>query len=134
MELLELMEELFIQHATEAVKTPARHIKLWENLSIETLGPRHYHRWLVPLYRKLLDIFDKAGKRLLVHYDGKLSLIADEIAELDIDGHGFAHPAPRRRHEHRTGPQQVAQQIFFGCIRRWGWYRGKHKPTSTANI
>jgi len=70
MELLELMSHLTLRCFRVAAEGPARHIKLWENLSIDTLGPRHYQRHLVPLYRKILDILAPSGKRLHVHYDG----------------------------------------------------------------
>lgn len=94
MELLELMADLLLQQFREAVKTPAQYIKLWENLSVETIGRRHYRQRLVPLYHKILEILDSAGKRLLVHYDGKLRLIADDIATLEIDGIDSLTPAP----------------------------------------
>ena len=38
MELLELLTELTLNKFREAVKTPARYIKLWENLTIEMIG------------------------------------------------------------------------------------------------
>jgi hypothetical protein len=80
MELLDLMADLLLRQFREAVKTPVQYIKLWENLSIETIGRRQYERHLMPLYRKILELLDPAGKRLLVHYDGKLRLVADDIA------------------------------------------------------
>ncbi|MFH1265753.1 MAG: hypothetical protein ABIK89_08490, partial [Planctomycetota bacterium] len=79
LELLELMTELTLEKLREAVKGPGRYIKLWENLAIETLGTRHYRQRLVPFYRQMLEILEAAGKRLLVHYDGKLRPVADEI-------------------------------------------------------
>ena len=85
MDLLELLNELTLNKLREAVKTPARYIKLWENLAIETIGIRHYRRHIVPTYRRIFEILSAAGKRLLVHYDGKLRIIADDIAELDFD-------------------------------------------------
>jgi hypothetical protein len=85
MDLLELLTDLTLRKLREAVRTPARFIKLWENLAIETLGPPNYRRWLVPLYRKIIDLLSGAGKRLLVHYDGKLRAIAPDIAGLDFD-------------------------------------------------
>ena len=94
MELLEFMTELLLQQLREAITTSAQYIKLWENLSIETIGQRHYRQRLMPLYRKILEILDSAGKRLLVHYDGKLRLIADDIAALGIDGIDSLTPAP----------------------------------------
>ena len=94
MELLELMTELVLRQCREAVKTSARCVKLWENLSIETIGRRQYRRRLVPLYGKILEILTQAGKQLLVHYDGKLRLIAEEIAGLGIDGIDSLTPPP----------------------------------------
>lgn len=85
MELLELLTDLTLRKLREAVKTPARFIKLWENLTIEMLGAPVYRRWLVPLYGEILDILRAADKRLLVHYDGKLRAIAPDIAALDFD-------------------------------------------------
>jgi len=94
MELLELLSDLALAKCREAVKAPARYIKLWENLSIEILGPQRYRRHLVPFYRQVLEILDGAQKRLLVHYDGKLRLVADDIAELDFDGIDSLTPPP----------------------------------------
>lgn len=86
MELLEAMNAIKLEEIRGAAQSPARQIKLWENLSIETMGPRYYRQYLVPLYRQILDILNAAGQRLLVHYDGKLRSIAADIAALDIDG------------------------------------------------
>ena len=44
--------------------------------------------------RLILDILSAANKRLLVHYDGKTRLIADEIASLDFDGLDSLTPPP----------------------------------------
>lgn len=92
MDLLELFTDLTLQKLREAVKTPARHIKLWENLTIDMLGTANYRRWLVPLYRQMLDIMHKADKRLLVHYDGKLRAITPDIAALDFEIDSFTPP------------------------------------------
>lgn len=121
MELLELLTELTLDKFRQAVKTPARYIKLWENLAIETLGVRAFREHLVPIYRRILEILDSAGKRLLVHYDGKLRVIAGDIAALDIDGLDSLTPPPE-------GDMSVAE-----ARRRWpekflwlhpplGWY------------
>lgn len=87
MELLELLSDLTLAKFREAVKTPAHYIKLWENLSLEMIGVSAYRRHVVPMYRKILEILAVAGKRLIVHYDGKLRLVAKDIAgvECDID-------------------------------------------------
>ncbi|MCD4823617.1 MAG: hypothetical protein K8S55_03350 [Phycisphaerae bacterium] len=85
-ELLEVMNEIKLEEIRQAVKTPVAQIKLWENLSIETLGPVYYGRHQVPLYKQILEIMNSAGKRLCVHYDGQLKAVSQDIAALDIDG------------------------------------------------
>ena len=83
--LLDLLRTLTLDKLRQAVGTDVKYIKLWENLAIEMLGVRAYREYMVPLYREMLEIASAAGKRLLVHYDGKLGVIADDIAGLDFD-------------------------------------------------
>ena len=84
--LIEMMTEIKLEEIRQAVKTPAIQIKLWENLSIETIGHVHYRRHFVPLYKKILEITGAANKKLQVHYDGKLRVISKDIAGLGFDG------------------------------------------------
>jgi hypothetical protein len=122
METLECMEALFLDQCRETVQTPPTYVKLWENLSLETLGPIQYRRRLVPLYRQAFDILSPAGKRLLVHYDGKLRGIASDIASLDFDGIDSLTPPPE-------GDLNVAEaRQFWPDKFLWlhpslGWYR-----------
>ena len=87
--LLALLEQLNVLKLEEfrcVAQGPCRDIKLWENLSIETMGPALYRRHLVPLYRKIFEIIEPAGRKLHVHYDGKLKSIASDIAALPFAG------------------------------------------------
>jgi hypothetical protein len=86
MELIEMMNEIKLEEIRAAAASTAQHIKLWENLSIVTMGPDLYRRHLVPLYRPIIDTLVRNEKRLQVHYDGQLKSIADDIAALDFDG------------------------------------------------
>ena len=121
MDLLELLTDLTLRKLREAVRTPARFIKLWENLAIETIGPPNYRRWLVPLYRRIIDLLSPAGKRLLVHYDGKLRAIAPDIAALDFDIDSLTPPP--------EGDLTVAEaraawpEKFLWLHPPLGWYR-----------
>jgi hypothetical protein len=132
MELLELMTELTLEKFRQAVKGPGRYIKLWENLSIEMLGVRQYRERLLPIYGQILKILEEADKRLLVHYDGKLGVIADEIAALDFDGIDSFTPPPE-------GDMSVAQaraawpQKFLWLHPPLGWYR-EDRATLTERI
>jgi hypothetical protein len=86
MGLIEIMNGIKLEEIQAAAASSAEHIKLWENLSIVTLGPDLYRRHLVPLYRDMIEILDGHGKRLQVHYDGQLRAIAHDIAGLGFDG------------------------------------------------
>ncbi|MFV1963790.1 MAG: uroporphyrinogen decarboxylase family protein [Pirellulaceae bacterium] len=132
MELLELMTELTLEKVREAAKGPARYIKLWENLTIEMLGPRQYERHLMPLYRQILEILEAAHKRLVVHYDGKTRSIAGQIASLDFDGLDSLTPAPE-------GDMPIAEararwpDKFFWMNPSADWYR-EDRSTLAARI
>jgi hypothetical protein len=86
MELIELMNERTLEKLRLVRASRAHMIKLWENLSIETMGPAIYRRHLAPLYRKLFAILDGTGKGIHVHYDGRLRPIASEIGGLPFAG------------------------------------------------
>jgi len=94
MELLEMMNEQMLEAFRCVTKTNANHIKLWENLSIETIGPDMFRKYLVPLYNRITKILEGTGKKLQVHYDGKLQLIADDIGNLGFDGLDSLSPPP----------------------------------------
>ena len=122
LELVEMMNEIKLEEIRQAVKTPAKHIKLWENLSIETLGPTPYRQHFFPLYKQILGILQAADKRLHVHYDGRLRLISKDIAALDIEGiDSFTEPP--------EGDMSVAEaraawpDKFLWFHPNLGWYR-----------
>lgn len=93
-ELLEMMNGQLLEAFGCIAKTNATQIKLWENLSIETMGPNRYRQYLVPLYHEITRILEGTGKKLHVHYDGKLRLIADDIGQLGFDGLDSLTPPP----------------------------------------
>lgn len=86
LDLLELMNEQTLQkfRVLETVIVPD--VKLWENMSIEVFGPTRYTEYLMPVYQKIMPIVKQTGKRLHVHYDGKMKLITDQIRTIGFDG------------------------------------------------
>lgn len=129
MDLLDLLRSLTLDKLREAVKTEAKYIKLWENLAIEMLGVRAYREHLVPLYREMLGIALAAGKRLLVHYDGKLRVIAEDIAPLDFDLDSLTPPP--------EGDMTIAEaraawsDKFFWMHPPLGWFHGDRESLIT---
>lgn len=121
MDLLERMVEILLEQIRAAAQSQATQMKLWENLSIETLGPRLFRRHLAPLYRQIIPILHDAGKRLVVHYDGQLRSIAEDIAALGLDGiDSFTGPP--------EGDMTVAEarsawpEAFLWLHPNLGWY------------
>lgn len=93
LELLELMNGLKIDELACVVQSKAPLVKLWENIGIDAMGPLAYRRYMVPIYETARDLLLYAGKRLVVHYDGKTRLIAEDIARLGFDIDSLT-PAP----------------------------------------
>jgi hypothetical protein len=63
---------------------PGRYVRWLENLYAEMLGPRHYAELLAPVYAEHIQLLEAAGKRALVHYDGNLRAVAEEIARTPL--------------------------------------------------
>jgi len=121
LELLELMDDRTVEKFRCVLPAEATHIKLWENLSIETMGPKHFCERLVPVYRKIFALLDGSGKRLQVHYDGKLQAIAGEISGLPFDGlDSFTGPP-----EGDLSPAEARElwpDLFLWFHPNLGWY------------
>jgi len=106
MELLELMNEVLYKQIECILPSKVNQIKLWENLSIVTMGPGLFRRYLAPVYEKILKMFEGTEKKLLVHYDGKLKVVANDIAKLAFDGIDSLTPPPE-------GDLQIAEARSF---------------------
>jgi hypothetical protein len=85
LELLELMNRLKLEETACMVKSKAEFVKLWENMGVDAMGPRAFRTHIVPTYEAIIAALRKAGKRLMVHYDGKIRPIAEDIARLGFD-------------------------------------------------
>lgn len=78
--LYEAMRRQFVQATSLVAAGPGRHVKWLENLTISMLGPRWYRQLLGSVYEECVPRLARAGKRVMVHYDGALRVIADQIA------------------------------------------------------
>ena len=104
LELLEVMNGLKLDELACVARSKARFVKLWENIGIDAVGPRVYRKHIVPVYEGINAALRGTGKKLMVHYDGKIRLIAEDIARLgfDLDSltpepEGDVEPAEARR-------------------------------------
>jgi hypothetical protein len=78
--LYEAERKLFLALNRAIASGPGRFVKWNENLTIPMLGPRRYRELLLPVYDEAVPILEAAGKRVMVHYDGQLRAVADQIA------------------------------------------------------
>jgi hypothetical protein len=79
-ELYEVRKALFMEETRLIAAGPGRFVKWLENLTISMLGPQRYRDLLLPVYAEATPILAEADKRVMVHYDGALSPITDDIA------------------------------------------------------
>ncbi|MCK5001303.1 MAG: hypothetical protein KAS23_17285 [Anaerohalosphaera sp.] len=80
-DLCSAQEKLFLDEQRLIAAGPGRYVVLYENITVSMLGPARYADLMMPVYRKAVDIHEEANKRVMVHYDGALSLIADQISD-----------------------------------------------------
>jgi hypothetical protein len=86
MNLIEMMNDQLYDKFNLIKDSDHVDLKLWENLTIDVLGPHVFREQLVPVYRQINKILQNHNKRLHVHYDGKMNLIINDIADLDFAG------------------------------------------------
>ena len=87
-EVLELYDALLrrFRCAVDIVAAgPGRCVSVLENFTAETLGPRRYKQFLLPVYEELFPTLQSAGKIVSVHYDGKLAACKDVVAQAPIN-------------------------------------------------
>ncbi|PTX94379.1 hypothetical protein [Opitutus sp. ER46] len=93
--LIELEEEVrllyaallkqFRQISEVVAKGPGRYLSNLENFMANTLGPKRYAEFHVPVYEECFPILHAAGKLIGCHYDGQLAVCRDLIAQAPID-------------------------------------------------
>jgi hypothetical protein len=79
-DLFEAQKKLFMEETRLIAAGPGRYVKWWENLTTCMYGPRRYEDLLLSVYEDATPILEAAGKRVMVHYDGALRAVADQIA------------------------------------------------------
>jgi len=84
-DLLELMNQLKLDEFSYVADSKAEFVKLWENIGINAVGPQVYRKYITPMYERIIEMLSKKNKKLIVHYDGQIRLIAEDIARLGFD-------------------------------------------------
>jgi hypothetical protein len=106
-ELYKARKKLFLEESELIARGPGRFVKWLENLTISMMGPQRYSDLLVPVYDEAVPIMEKGDKRVMVHYDGELQVIADQIAT-----------APFHMIESLTEPPE-GNMLYDACRAAW---------------
>jgi hypothetical protein len=80
-QLNEAQKRLFLDINRAIADGPGRFVGWTENLTISMLGPQRYANLLMPVYAEAVPVLEAGEKRVMVHYDGQLRAIADQIAK-----------------------------------------------------
>lgn len=87
-EVRELYEALLVRFRRRveiAAQAPGRFVSNLENFTAESLGPRRYAQFLLPVYEECFPLLHEAGKIVGSHYDGRTASCRDLIARAPID-------------------------------------------------
>jgi hypothetical protein len=84
-ELYQARKALFLRETELIAAGPGQFVFWDENLTLNMLGPKRYSELLAPIYDECCPLLRRGGKRTLVHYDGALSAVADQIAASKFD-------------------------------------------------
>ncbi len=84
-ELYDALLTLFARRIDLVAGSPCRYVAIMENFSAETMGPKRFAEFHVPVYRKYFPVLRQAGKIVGTHFDGKLAVCREMIASAPID-------------------------------------------------
>lgn len=85
MALYEALLDRYRQIVEVVAAGPGRFVSVLENFTAETLGPKRYEQFLLPVYEELFPILHGADKIVGTHYDGKIASCRDLVARSPID-------------------------------------------------
>ncbi len=95
---------------------PGRYVSLLENLTAEIWGPRRYAQYHLPVYERVLSILHKAGKKVYVHYDGKLACLKELVARTAIDGIESLTTAPEGDLSYAEARAAWPEKVFWANL------------------
>ncbi|MFC1677085.1 uroporphyrinogen decarboxylase family protein [Planctomycetota bacterium] len=65
--------------------SPALVAHIQENMTSDMIGLERFEKYVVPCYNKFASILHKKGKLLAAHFDGRMKVLAQALANSDID-------------------------------------------------
>lgn len=115
-ELYDAILQGFAREVEIVAEGPGRYVSCLENFTAETMGPRRFAQFHLPLYRRYWPILQQAGKIVGTHYDGKLSSCKDLIAQAPTDLIESLTPPPEGDMTFGECRQAWPEKRFWGNI------------------
>lgn len=85
-ELRDALELRLLEICRLTAAGPGRFISLLENFTAESWGSARFRQYHLPVYAKILPIFQAVGKSVFPHCDGQLACVAPLLAETGFAG------------------------------------------------
>jgi hypothetical protein len=122
-DLYEARKKLILEEYRLIAEGPGRFVKIWENLTISMLGPKRYEELLLSFYNECMPAFEKGGKRVMVHYDGGLSVITDQIKRAPFQILESLTEPPEGDMTYDKCREVWQDKVFFGNINIGHYYK-----------
>lgn len=84
-ELYDALLKSFEKKIDITASGPGKYISVLENFTAETMGPKRFEKYHMPVYNKYFPILKQAGKIVGTHFDGKLESCSELIGKSPID-------------------------------------------------
>ncbi|MHB9071636.1 MAG: uroporphyrinogen decarboxylase family protein [Sedimentisphaerales bacterium] len=92
--LYEILLESQRQQYEIIADSPALVAHIEENMTSDMIGLERFEKYVVPCYNQFASILHKKGKFLAAHFDGRMKVLAQALADSDMDIVEAFCPAP----------------------------------------
>ena len=83
--LYEALRTVYRRRVEIAAESPCRFIHFGENFNADSIGPKRYEEFILPVYEECIGILHAAGKIVGAHYDGRTASCAEVIGRSPLD-------------------------------------------------
>ncbi|MHC4985507.1 MAG: hypothetical protein ACYTFO_05055 [Planctomycetota bacterium] len=83
--LYEALRAVYRRRVEIAAECPCRFVHFGENFNADSIGPKRYEEFILPVYEECIGILHAAGKIVGAHYDGRTASCAEVINRSPLD-------------------------------------------------
>ena len=98
-----------------AARCPAQAIEVGGNYDEQMTPPPVFDRHFAPLYRRAREVLSPAGKIMVIHGDGEMSVLLEKIMQCGVDVVEALTPAPMTSIDIRR-----TRELWDGRVAMWG--------------